>query len=380
MLKITIITVCYNEKNKLRKTIESVLDQTYPAIEYIIIDGASMDGTLELLQEYAGNKKMVFYSEKDNGIYDAMNRGILKSTGEYIFFINSGDLLYDDCVIEKVAYSIENSCKEIRDKSIFYGRTCLIYADGLVQVEDYSKWEGSLKEKIFNGTMPCHQSIIAPKKSLANHLFKDEYKIRADYEWLVYSICNGYDCVSIPVTISCFDTTGMSGRLKNSNVFKHEEESILKSYQEYFTDKERSFRERKLNDKENMAVKYHFLFQLMSNWLALRQKKLNIGQFLTEKGYQSIAIYGMSHMGLRLLDELKEAGLAVKYVVDKNIDNIRVDVKKVLINEDLESVDAVIVTAVSCFYEIKERLEEKLVCPIISLEDLIFEVACRNKN
>lgn len=378
MIKISIITVCYNEKNKLKKTIESVLAQTFSGMEYLIIDGASTDGTLELLQKYKGYEKIFFYSEKDNGIYDAMNRGISRSGGEYILFINAGDLLYDNHVIERVAYYIENSYGNERKNSIYYGTTCLFYADGLIQNEDFSKWEGSLKEKIFNGTMPCHQSIVAPKKSLINHLFSEEYKIRADYEWLVHSICNGYECINIPVTISCFDATGMSGRLKNSNLFKKEEESILEKYQKYFTDKEKDFRKRKVNDKAYMAVKYHFLFQLMSNWMALKQQKISIGEFLIARGYQSIAIYGMSHMGLRLIDELKESGPAISYVIDKNMDNLYIDIKKVLVSEKLEKVDVVIVTAISHFYEIKEMLREKLDCPVISLEDLLYEMASKN--
>lgn len=376
MIKITIITVCYNEKNRLKDTIESVLAQTYFNIEYLIIDGASTDGTLELLQEYAKNKYIVFYSEKDNGIYDAMNRGISKSSGDYIIFINAGDLLYDKYVIEKIVHFIENSHRD----SIYYGKTCLVYADGLVQIEDFFKWDGTLKEKVFNGTMPCHQSIIAPKKSLTNHFFSEEYKIRADYEWLVSSICNGYECISIPVIICHFDATGTSGRLKNCNLFKKEEENILKKYQEYFTEKEKRFRKRKSNDNEQMAIKYHFLFRLMTNWMALKQKKINIGDFLNRKGYHIIAIYGMSHMGLRLLEELKESELVVKYAIDKNIDNLCIDIKKALISDNLEKVDAVIVTAISSFNEIKEILKEKLDCPIISLEDLIYEIASNHNN
>ncbi len=374
MIKISIITVCYNEKIKLKKTIESVLTQTYSTIEYLIIDGASTDGTVELLHKYEEYEHMIFYSEKDNGIYDAMNRGIARSEGDFILFINAGDLLYDNSVIEKVVYHIENSYVNINENYIYYGTTCLLYADGLVQIEDFSKKEGSVKEKVFNGIMPCHQSIIASRKSLINHLFREEYMIRADYEWLIHSICNGYECISIPVTISRFDATGMSGRLKNSNLFKKEEESILEKYQKYFTEEEKKFRKRKLDERADLMIKYHFLFQIMSNWLALKQKNLSIGKFLMAKGYKNIAIYGMSHMGLRLLEELKESEPVVRYAIDKNIDNLYINVKKTLINENLESIDAVIVTAISSFNEIREILKEKLSCPIISLEDLIYDI------
>lgn len=86
MLKVTVITVCYNEKEKLKETIESVCNQTYSNIEYLIIDGASEDGTGDLLKEYSGCGHIYTYSETDHGIYNAMNRGIARATGDYVIF------------------------------------------------------------------------------------------------------------------------------------------------------------------------------------------------------------------------------------------------------------------------------------------------------
>ena len=85
-MKFTVITVCRNAVNEIRETVESVLNQTYPHIEYVIIDGASGDGTLAVLEEYADRGNVRVYSEKDNGIYNAMNRGIARASGDYLFF------------------------------------------------------------------------------------------------------------------------------------------------------------------------------------------------------------------------------------------------------------------------------------------------------
>ena len=89
--KITVITVCCNEKLRLKSTIESVRAQTYPDMEYLVVDGASSDGTINMMDEYSEDFRIRFFSEKDYGIYNAMNRGIARASGDYIVFINAGD-------------------------------------------------------------------------------------------------------------------------------------------------------------------------------------------------------------------------------------------------------------------------------------------------
>ena len=93
MLTITVITICYNAINRVRETIESVCNQTYPDIEYLIIDGNSSDKTLDIVKEYKSDK-IKLYSEDDRGIYNAMNKGIAKAKGEYLYFLNAGDSFF----------------------------------------------------------------------------------------------------------------------------------------------------------------------------------------------------------------------------------------------------------------------------------------------
>ena len=99
--KISIVTICYNCKEDLEKTIKSVVSQTYPNIEYIIIDGGSSDGTLGVLEEYKEHFAFCV-SEPDDGVYDAMNKGIRHCTGEWILCLNAGDVLYDEAVLSKI--------------------------------------------------------------------------------------------------------------------------------------------------------------------------------------------------------------------------------------------------------------------------------------
>ena len=99
--KVTVITVVYNDANNIRKTLLSCLDQDYPDVEYIIIDGGSTDGTKEIICEYKGSLDY-FCSEKDNGIYDALNKGILKANGEWIIVLNSGDTFVSTNVLSSI--------------------------------------------------------------------------------------------------------------------------------------------------------------------------------------------------------------------------------------------------------------------------------------
>ena len=113
--KLTVITIVYNNVRAIERTVLSVLNQTYPNIEYLVIDGASVDGTLEILKKHEGRISKLI-SETDKGIYDAMNKGLALSSGDYILFMNSGDEIYDSDTIEKVFASA-------LDADIYYGET-----------------------------------------------------------------------------------------------------------------------------------------------------------------------------------------------------------------------------------------------------------------
>lgn len=369
MLTITVITICYNAINRVRETIESVCNQTYPDIEYLIIDGASTDGTKEILAEYLRFPNIKIYSEKDFGIYNAMNRGIARASGDYIFFLNAGDTLYNKYVLEEMYQYIKEDTK-----SIYFGKICSISDDGSKIIKDFAEGKETLEEKLLNGNMPCHQSIFAPKELLVNHYFREQYKIRADYEWLFYSVTKKNRCKSVPIIVSNYDAMGMSGEPANAELLFYEEKQILDEYQEKY---EQVAHHSNLNEVlmewKVLAQKHLFMFQIMNRWVELKQKNFCIWKFLQKKGYHHIAIYGMSFIGRRLYEELANY-VEIDYAINKNADNICMDICIYLPNDHLEEVDAIIVTTVMHFDEITELLQKKVKCPVLSLENIIDEL------
>ncbi|MCE8617790.1 glycosyltransferase [Bacteroides fragilis] len=164
---VTIITVSFNAVATIEKTILSVINQSYP-VEYIIVDGGSNDGTLDIIRKY---EEYIAYwvSEPDDGIYDAMNKGVRVAKGQWIGFMNSGDIFYSDDVISNI---LENDLSEY---SIIYGKTLINYRWG-----KYIVTPAGLD--LLGTRMPfCHQSTLVRCDILKSHPFDLKYKITADY-------------------------------------------------------------------------------------------------------------------------------------------------------------------------------------------------------
>ena len=204
---ISVVTICYNAKNDLEKTILSVLSQTYQDIEYIIIDGGSTDGTVDIIHKYS---ERLFYwiSEPDKGIYDAMNKGMDRATGSWINFMNAGDTFCDNEVIKNIF-----GYNDLSDYSVIYG-DC--YVSKLNQLQ-YLKASSMKKVHV---QMPfCHQSSFIRKTRLR---FSIDLKIAADYQMIYeYYRMNGISSfLYISKPISVFDATGIS--TTNNNLMQKE--------------------------------------------------------------------------------------------------------------------------------------------------------------
>jgi glycosyltransferase involved in cell wall biosynthesis len=179
-MKISIITVVWNNEKTIKDAIDSVLSQTYENIEYIIVDGASTDDTIEIVKSY-GNKITKFLSEPDKGLYDAMNKGIKLATGDVVGILNSDDFYIDESVIEKVVKTFQEQNVDSVYADLVYVKSENL--DKIVRYYDSSKFHPS---KFAYGWMPAHPTFFVKKEFYEKYgLFKTDYKIAADYEILV---------------------------------------------------------------------------------------------------------------------------------------------------------------------------------------------------
>ena len=128
------------------------------------------------------------------------------------------------------------------------------------------------------------------------------------------------------------------------------------------------------NKVQQFSNKNFALFSMMNQWVKVKQEGKNLAAYFEKNGYKNIAIYGMSYVGETLLAEFKDSAVCVKYAIDKNADKICVEMNVVTPEGDLQEVDAVVVTAITFFDEIEDMLVKRLTCPIISLEDVLYDI------
>lgn len=201
-IKVSIITVCYNSEKTIEATVQSVLRQTYGDIEYIVVDGASKDGTMSIVEKYKKDfgERLKYISEPDEGIYYAMNKGINMATGELIGLLNSDDT-YEDDAVEKICVAMTNEKYQI-----LYG-FARVYQNGKVDSISLVTHH-FLKQRMFN-----HSACFVTKNIYIDFgLFDTRYKSVADYDFMM-RMSEERQIKFIPVyaLISNFNTGGMSG-------------------------------------------------------------------------------------------------------------------------------------------------------------------------
>ena len=191
MDKITIVTVTFNCRDIIEKTIKSVLSQDYSNIEYIIIDGNSNDGTKEVINRYI-DRIDTFVSEPDKGIYDAMNKGLERSTGDWVFFLNSGDIFCDNEVLSKVATHFK------KETDVVWGNVKAISNNQIIAIEYHTPFFKN--NKFFHGMGFSHQSVFVRTPKAQEKKFDLSYKCCADYNMMMqlyksgasFDYCNVY--------------------------------------------------------------------------------------------------------------------------------------------------------------------------------------------
>lgn len=206
---VTVVTVVFNDVKNLERTILSVLDQTYKNIEYIIIDGGSNDGTVEIIKKYA-DRLAYWISEKDKGIADAMNKGIERATGEWLNFINSGDYFMSTTVFNEI-FSKPHTADHLYGSFVgnFNGRSVLCTAHATVV------------EKAWQGMQLCHSTLFSRTKFLKQHHFKTSFRVSADTEYVAWCVAEHCTFERLNVVVFRVGTLGNSaehwllGRIEN---------------------------------------------------------------------------------------------------------------------------------------------------------------------
>ena len=204
MTKISIITVVYNSEKYIRRTIESIVGQDYPAIEYIIIDGKSKDTTMQIVNEYR-DRIAVIVSEPDKGLYDAMNKGLRLATGSYVLYINSGDALSSPTLLSDIFNNVP------ADSDVIYGDTQITDEEGNILHNRRHRPPEQLSWRDYKrGMLVCHQSFIA-KRTLCNE-YDTQYRYAADFDWCLNILLKSRVVTNYGKDISLFMDGGQTKR------------------------------------------------------------------------------------------------------------------------------------------------------------------------
>ena len=214
MPKFSIITINYNNKIGLLRTIESVLSQSYTNYEYIVIDGGSLDGSKEVIESFA-HRLDYWISEPDRGIYNAMNKGVEQAHGEYLLFLNSGDVLHDINVLKNIEHECINA-------DLIIGRVLNLNTQELSSMPDH------LTMNLFYIKSIPHPATFINNKLFTNRRYDESYRIVSDWKFFIETIViENATCKNSMVVVSDFDTNGVSSI--NKRLVEEERNHVLNS-------------------------------------------------------------------------------------------------------------------------------------------------------
>lgn len=220
-MKITIVTVCLNAEKTIELTLQSILRQTYREIEYLIIDGKSNDRTLDIIDKYADDKRIRLLSEKDSGLYNAMNKSIDLCTGEYIIFMNSGDVFCDEKVLEDIVPYLRSD--------LVYGNVIRKTKNGNVLEKYHGKYR--IMSLLLMGRMMSHQCLFTRADIMRQYKFDEQFKICADYDFIVRTKKNKCSMKYIDRNVCIMDNIeGISSQIRNLDLMRSEDDRSLKNH------------------------------------------------------------------------------------------------------------------------------------------------------
>lgn len=224
-MKFSVVTVCYNSEKSVERTIQSVLRQNYTNFEHIIVDGGSTDGTADIIKRYAGVPSLKFISEKDDGPYDAMNKGIYSSTGDIVSFLNSDDYYLHEKVLEMVYHRIN----AVPLADFYYGDLLVVDCNAPAP---YIKTHGRVDRYYM-----CTNALAHPSMFHKRHCFEKagvfdlKYSIVADYEWTLRAMYEkGLQGSYFDVVTTVFSAGGLSTGTAHHEKHAAERKEVIEKY------------------------------------------------------------------------------------------------------------------------------------------------------
>ncbi len=359
-MKISVITVCLNSAKTIEQTIQSVIGQDDTDFEYIIIDGGSEDGTLDIIEKYRKNITILI-SELDNGIYDAMNKGITLASGEVIGIINSDDW-YEPGALKNV-----RKCFQKSDADIVYGRLRLIFEDET----SYIQTPSNIEKIRYEMSIP-HPTVFVRKEIYEKYgMFQMEYKIAADYELMLRLYISGVKFIYDDNVFANFRIGGVSDQQRRK--CGEETQMIAQKYL-HFTP---------------LIYRKYCRDIILHRWKVLRFLKMldkfphmlfdTLNKSMGVSIYDEIAVFGAGELGIRSVRALTKSGIESLVLIDNDrkkwdafIEHIRV-----CSPENLKEFNGVLLLMVEKFTdEILSQIEkirnEELYC--ITWEEIVTEV------
>lgn len=226
--QISIVTVVRNASEAIKKTIESVYKQTYSNIEYVVVDGASTDDTINIIEQN-NNKISTWISESDKGLYFAMNKGLTLANGDFVLFMNAGDIFSDNFVIEKIAKNIQEP------NAIYFGYVQICSGDVCWETKAINN---NLYLQKGDKFLPHHQSIFYPKQFYKSECYDTQFKIVGDVDFTLKA-CLKYPKYFINVNTIKSELEGLGiivySKLKSTINFSKETQLLYKKHPNYFS-------------------------------------------------------------------------------------------------------------------------------------------------
>ena len=194
MIRFSVVTITYNAEKVLQRTLDSVCNQTYEGVEHLIVDGASKDQTLAMVEQYKqqsdasdNGHKVIIQSEPDHGIYDAMNKGLTQASGDYVVFMNAGDFFPAKDTLEKIVHQCRlNEYPANERPGVLYGNTDIVDSEGKYLHPRRLQPPAKLTWKSFrHGMLVCHQAFYARTDIAKNTQYDTRYRFSADVDWCI---------------------------------------------------------------------------------------------------------------------------------------------------------------------------------------------------